>query len=314
MSFQFMRPKTKVRIKKNEESQRVLDELESYIDSTVEEPVRFLCRFWKDQAMVVTYAELRSLIENESAAEKIFADWFKDYSNLVAQKMTPLWEDAMFAGCRSNLFLKDVGFLFRTSQTDVNQWLLTHTAEMVTNCLDEQQKAIQYLIAESIGANMSSAETARYIRPTIGLTQKQSAANLRYYHTMKEQLKAEHPRMKPENIEQKARHSAARYAEKQHRYRAETIARTEIATAYHEGNDAAVRQAVELGYVPKLNKVWSTSGDKKVCRSCAALDGDCVGMDLEFSFQSGRRIQSVRLPPAHPRCACALKYEEVKED
>lgn len=314
MSYRFMRPKTQVRITKNEESQRVLDELESYMDRAVDEPIQFLARFWKDQSAVITYAGLRAVIENESFAKKLFADWFKDYSNLVAQKMTPLWEDAMFAGCRSNLFLKDVGFVFRTSETDISQWILTHTAELVTNCLDEQKKAIQYLVAESIAANMSPTETARYIRPTIGLTQRQAAANMKHYHAVKEKLKAEHPRMKPENIERKARHAAARYAEKQHRHRAETIARTEIATAYHRGNDAAVRQAMEQGYAPKLKKIWSTSKDKKVCRSCAALEGVQADVDAEFTYKSGRRMQTVLMPPVHPRCACALKYVEVKAD
>ena len=62
MAFRFMKPKSRARpIKKSEESQDVLDKLQEYLDSALEEPVRFLVRFWRDQAAVITYKELRRI-------------------------------------------------------------------------------------------------------------------------------------------------------------------------------------------------------------------------------------------------------------
>lgn len=52
----------------------------------------------------------------------------------------------------------------------------------------------------------------------VGLTERQAAANLKYYNSIKERLTTDHPRMKPESIERKAREAASKYAERQQRY------------------------------------------------------------------------------------------------
>ena len=69
-----------------------------------------------------------------------------------------------------------------SSESWVRSWIVDHTGDLITNCCNEQVSAIRYLIAEAESLNMSSAETARYIRPTIGLTERQAAANLKYYN------------------------------------------------------------------------------------------------------------------------------------
>ena len=171
--------------------------------------------------------------------------------------------------------------------------------------------AVRYLIAEAQSLGMGSDETARYIRPTVGLTERQAAANLRHYNSVKTQLRADHPRMKEESIERKARTAAAKYAERQQRYRAETIARTEIAQAYNAGADAFIREAMRHDLMPEMKKEWSTALDGRVCKECQALEGVQISMDDSFEAQSGRRNVTVLLPPLHPRCKCAVKYVEV---
>lgn len=318
MSFHFKLPKVRRPIRKSEESQRVLDRLREYLDSGAEEPMRFLVRFWSDQGTAITYKELRSIVENEDVPEETINDWLHDYSKLVAERITPLWTASMIAGWKSNPLFEDmeIDFEFRASEENVRRWLTKRAAELVTNCGEEQREALRYLIAESMNHQMAPAETARYLRATIGLTRQQAAANLNFYQTVKERLKADHPRMSSESIEKKARRAAAKYAEKQHRYRAETIARTEMATAYHQGNDEAVRQAQEQGLMPEVRKVWSTADDDKVCAVCRALEGMEADMDAEFSVKTGvkvKRTMAATLPPMHPRCACAVKYVEVKK-
>ena len=118
--------------------------------------------------------------------------------------------------------------------------------------------------------------------------------------------------MKPESIERKAREAASKYAERQQRYRAETIVRSEIAQAYNRGADAFVREAVTAGNLPEMEKEWSTALDGHVCASCAALEGTKIGMDDEFETVSGRREITTSIPPLHPRCKCAVKYVRVK--
>lgn len=314
MGFIFMKPKARChKVRKSAESQAALDRLNSFLEGALDEPVRFLVRFWGDQRTVITYAELRRIITDEDVPQDIMDDWFHDYSTLLSERITPMWWDAMITGYRSNPAFEGTGFQFNSSEENVRRWMADRSAELVTNCCREQQEAIRYLVAESISHQMAPAELARYIRPTIGLTERQAAANLRYYENMKSQLSENHPRVKPESIENRAREAAARYAERQQRYRAETIARTELVTAYHQGNDEAVRQAMAQNLMPPMKKIWSTSGDDKVCPACSALEGMEIGMDDGFKFTSGRRTMEVELPPAHPRCACAVMYVEEKQ-
>lgn len=51
-----IRPRSRA-VKKSEESQRVLDALDVYLEGNIDEPVRWLVRFWQDQAAVMLYRE-----------------------------------------------------------------------------------------------------------------------------------------------------------------------------------------------------------------------------------------------------------------
>ena len=275
-----IRPRSRA-VKKSEESQRVLDALDAYLEGNIDEPVRWLVRFWQDQAAVMLYRELRELVIGETDPESLFDIWFQDYSKMLSEKMTPVWEQAFLEGWKNNSLFCGAEDVI-SSESWVRSWIVDHTGDLITNCCNEQVSAIRYLIAEAESLNMSSAETARYIRPTIGLTERQAAANLKYYNSIKERLTTDHPRMKPESIERKAREAASKYAERQQRYRAETIARSEIAQAYNHGADAFVREAVTAGNLPEMEKEWSTALNGHVCASCAALEGAKIGMDDEF--------------------------------
>lgn len=301
-------------IKKNEESQRVLDALDEYLESNIDEPMRWLVNFWTNQGIALTYRELRSIVTEEDVPTNILNDWFHDYSVLLAEKITPMWRDAIEAGWRSDPRFNGMGMDINSAETHVRQWLSTRAGELITSCCDEQVNAIRYIVSEANAKGLSSAETARYIRPVIGLNERQAEANLKHYMSVKEKLKADHPRMSEETIERRARTSAAKYAERQHRYRAETIARCEVATAFNQGNDTAIRQAMQEDLFPKMEKEWSTAKDGNVCKACLVLEGKRIGMDDEFSAPSGRKTIMVLLPPLHPRCKCAVKYVEVKEE
>ncbi len=154
-------------------------------------------------------------------------------------------------------------------------------------------------------------ELSRLIRPCIGLTEGDTKAATRFYDNIVATLKEEHPRMKPESIQKKALDATQKYAERKHRQRAMTIAQTESAFAYNRGADEGIRQAQDQGYLGIMKKRWSTSGDDAVCELCASLEGVEVAMDSDFNI-GGRLLFSGQhmLPPAHPRCACAIEYIE----
>ena len=114
-------------------------------------------------------------------------------------------------------------------------WIQQRGAEFITASSTEQRDAIKALLAQSVRERHSVDELARLIRPCIGLTEPQAKANIRYYENITSSLRKQHPKMKAETIQRRAREAASKYAEKQHRQRAMTIAQTEMATSYNKG-------------------------------------------------------------------------------
>lgn len=314
MAFRIMRPK-RLRKAKSGNSQEVLRRLEEYLKTECDKPVEILCGFWKDQQNAITYQELRQAVLDGTLDVETVEEWRQDYSILTAGKLNSLWTAALVAGPAGQPVLDNILFEFNTQTPSIMEWIKERGANFVTVCTEEQQDAIAALLTKKMRDGHTVDELARMIRPCIGLTEGQAVANARYYDSIVETLKKEHPRMKSENIRKKAREAAQKYAEKQHRERAFTIAQTESAFAYNRGADYGIRQAQEQGYLGVMKKRWSTSGDDAVCSTCSALEGTEIDMDSEFNF-GGRVLFSGHhmLPPAHPRCACAVEYiEEVIE-
>lgn len=224
-----------------------------------------------------------------------------------------MWLEAIVAGQLSNAILDEIRgkeFEFDATDEGIRNWIKDRGSEFVTNAVQEQKKAIQRLTMKAVREDLSPNELARVIRPCIGLTERQAQANLRYYNHIKEQLRKDHPRMKEETIVRRARDKALKYAEKQHRYRAETIAQTELAEAYNAGAHQGIKQAQERGYIGHVKKVWVTARQDNVCKHCEAVEG--VSKEMDEYFDVGK-CGRVLIPPAHPRCRCVVKYVEVEE-
>ena len=66
--------------------------------------------------------------------------------------------------------------------------------------------------------------------------------------------------------------------------------------------------------MPNQKKIWSTSGSGNVCSMCEDLEGTEVDMDGKFSGKIGKKTYEVEIPPIHPRCACAVLYEDTGEE
>ena len=311
----WMRPPHRVRKrKKSIEAQAVLDKLQAYLDGNTEVPVKMLCGFWKDQQDAITYQEIREAVKAGMLDEAAFQEWARDYSVLVARNLEPVWERAMAAGAASQTLLSGTSFTFNMQAPGVVQWISQRGAAFVTACSEEQKKAVSSLLAQKVVESHTVDELARLIRPCIGLTDGQSKATLRYYDNIAASLRENHPRMKPERIQQKATDAAAKYAERQHRQRAVTIAQTEMAFAYNRGADEGIRQAQAQNLIGAVEKRWSTSGDENVCSTCEALDGVQIGMEGGFGFARRELFEGQDLlPPAHPRCGCAVMYIEVEK-
>lgn len=223
-----------------------------------------------------------------------------------------MWTKAIEAGVKGQPILDNLAFEFNTQTPGLLKWINERGAQLVTACTQEQKEAIAALLTKKMREQHTVDELSRFIRPCIGLTKGDAKAVAKLYDSIIENLKKEHPRMKPESMQKKALDAACKYAERKHRQRAMTIARTESAFAYNRGADAGVRQAQEQGYLGTVKKRWSTSGDDRVCSICQALEGMEIEMEKGFPFK-GRMLFPGQdlLPPAHPNCGCAVEYIEV---
>ncbi|MCI8285422.1 MAG: hypothetical protein HFE90_09220 [Firmicutes bacterium] len=291
----------------------VLKRLENYLNGNFDELVKILCGFWKDQQDAISYQELREAVINGKLDASTWKAWSHDYSVLVSSKLKGVWEEAVKAGSKGQPIMDGLNFSFNPQSAGIMKWITERGADFVTNSTNEQKKAIQHLLAKNVREKHTVDELAKVIRPCIGLTKQQAAANQRYYDNIVETLKKEHPKMKRESIQKKAREAAAKYAERQHRGRAMTIAQTEMAFAYNWGAHEGIKQAQRLGYIGAVVKRWSTAGGDRVCKVCEALEGVEVGMDSKFNISLKAVFSDQHmLPPAHPRCMCAIEYVEAE--
>lgn len=314
MAFLFKKPKAGKKIR-SRDGQEILKRLNDYLDGNCEKPVKFLVSFWQDQETSFSYKELRQAILDGSLSEETVRLWQQDYTKLVADKMYPVWMDAIKAGASGQRIFDGLpsGFSLNTGIPNVVSWISSKGAAFVTSVTEEQRKAIDALLVKRVADKYTVDELARVIRPCIGLTEGQAKANEKYYNSIKEKLAEEHPRMKKESIEEKARTAQLKYAAKQHRQRAYTIAHTEMAFAFNKGMDETIRKAQAEGLIGRVEKRWMTAAIGNVCAVCLGLEGTRIGMDEEFCFPGKVLFPGHKLtPPAHPRCRCAVQYVEVE--
>ena len=304
-------------IQKSTETAEVLRLLRSFLDANEPSLARFLVNTWNSQGNAITYKELREAILNGDIDPELLYDWMEDYSRFVAAELRPAWEQAM-AAAAAELTRKYPTYFFDPMADGVRAWAESRAAEFVTNITQTQMEGLRAVVQRaSVLEDLTVGELAKAIRPMVGLTATQAAANMRYYET----LRANGVSAK------RALERAIRYSARQHRDRAYLIARTELAMAYNNGAHEGTKQAQAAGLIGECIKEWCTADDERVCAVCGSLDGTRWAMDDDVMFEqtykrSGntvtRRInpnladpEAGKKPPAHPGCRCAVKYVEV---
>ena len=278
----------------------VLTRLRTFLDAEEPQLMRWLVSVWNKQQSAITYAELREAILNGYMSVQQLEKWQLDYAKFVNDKLAPAWERAFKAGiANANTAIYD------PFTTAMGEFIQRRGAELITNMTTEQQNAIRAMTLHAAYHNELSVDSlARVVRPVIGLTKPQAVANLNYYNGQVEaHLEAG---MTQARAEARAREAAAKYAGRQHRYRAQNIARTELAYAYNQGSYGGTKDAQLKGFIGDCAKEWLTAADERVCPTCGSIEGETVNMDAMFSI-------GVLLPPAHPSCRCGVAYIQVAE-
>lgn len=302
--IRFTKAKKKpVKPKQPKTSTDVLAKLNDYLNQTEPETMRFLVGALEGMQNEVSYKELRQAYLSGGLTFAQFTDWQHRYSKLVTDVLLKKWMEAaeQAAEAEKNKFPK---FNYNPAQSSAMEWLEAHAAELVTNMARDQMDAINAMVRHFSGYTaITPDEAAIQIRACIGLTKPQALANVRYREAFAAAYMKQHPKTKMEVVERKARAAAAKYAGRQHRYRAMCIARTELAFGYNAGAYGATKDAQKQGYIGECKKKWLTAFDERVCPICSAMDGELADMDEKFTNGS-------LLPPGHPQCRCAVAYEE----
>ena len=268
--------------------------LNGFIDYSSPKLATVLNRTWKNQQQAITYKEIREAIYNGQLDMSYLQQWQQDYSKFIINGYAPLAQQAIDNAAKGLVTRYGVN-LRDTTPGYIDSFISQHGGQLIREVSEEQYKAINVLVRQATMAeDMTVDQLARAIRPTVGLTTRQSQAAMNVYNQA----------IADGYTPQQARNIQAKYAERVHRIRANTIAQTEMAYAFNYGEQMAVEQAIKDGLIGSADKEWSTAEDERVCKHCGPLDGETVPLDGVFSIGK-------KLPPAHPNCRCAIKYVNI---
>lgn len=148
----------------------------------------FLHNLWNAQSNAITYKELREAIMNGYLDEATLQAWQQDYSLFVKSHLEPIWQQAAKAGADALAATASGGWVFDPMSDAMTAWIKDHGAEWVTKINDETRDAMRAMIEASTKGQFTVDELSRAIRPLIGLTEPQAAANLKYYASVKKNL------------------------------------------------------------------------------------------------------------------------------
>lgn len=297
--------KEKKIIQKDAAAITALQKLRSFLNGAEPDLVYFLVNTWRFQGKAITYKELREAILAGDITGDLLDQWMQDYNKFVVKHLQPAWQEAMEAAV-ADMEAKYPDWYFDPYADGVREWTTQKSAEFVTSVTNTQIMGLRAVVQKAaVMEDMSVDQLARAIRPMVGLYHQQAVANLNYYNTL----------ITSGMAEQKALDLSTRYAARQHRYRGYLIARTELAFAYNQASYEGTKQAQAAGYMGDVVKVWCTADDERTCSICGGLDGQEIGMDDDFDFDTKLATPAnptiLKVPPAHPSCRCTVLYKEI---
>lgn len=302
MALVFRPPKRrhKCRILKSKERD-LFQRLEEFVTKKEPELIRLLESTWIAQGNILSYEQIQAAYYQGDFTGEVWLSWEQLYSEMILERMSPLWDSAAMVA------MADISVEFSVplfSGADFGgDYFKKYGGNLITNLANSQREAIQMTLWNLYqNQNFTAIQASYYLRPLIGLTTPQIKANTRYYENTWQAMLGENPNLLPDQAQERAREFAEKYAAKQHRYRAQMIARTELTTFFNAGHDLAIEEAMALGLLPDMDCIWSTSANESTCDLCSAMEGERVPKGKPFS-------NGLKFPPVHPHCGCVVMYE-----
>ncbi len=251
-----------------------------------------------------------------------------------------------------DLLLRDpdgsrVVFRFGVRNPEAEEWLRSHSAQLVTRIIEDQREGIRTALTEGLARGDNPRTTAlsvvgRVNRVTgkreggvIGLTAQQERAAARALGELlsgePDQLRAYLARERRDKRFDRVVGKAitgsekldvetvnkivGRYSDRLLQLRGEMLARTETMFALGSARNEAMRQAIVSGKVDAdlVTKHWRSAGDGRVRHSHRVLNGQSVGFNDAFLSPWGNRLRFPGDPEAPisetSGCRCTVEYK-----
>jgi len=199
---------------------------------------------------------------------------------------------------------------------------------LVSGLTTEMKQAIVGYLQAGLQAGVNPVETARNLRPLLGLTARQMTAAANYRRLLTGGAKGQpllealsrasrDGRFDPSILraaltkqpmpEAQVARQVARFEERLLKQRAETLARTETITALFRGQQLRWQQAIDQGKVESghLRQFWHVAKDERtcpICREIPVLNPEGVAFGDPFETPLG----PVAGPAMHPNCRCVV--------
>lgn len=314
----------KTRVRKNEEEDAYLDEIEtlSPMEYETAEQVATVIgdALGRVSASANTEAFLQAISQNNLAQANLILSW-GELADAV-QILGDILYAQMRSGGALGLPSVSVGFNFNFDATNrfALDWARTEATKRIANLTFEQQGLVSQTLVQALSGALDVRDVARIVRQSIGLHPRWAkAVETRYQNTLLGYLQSGIPRRRAEKL---ARDVSSRYYNDLLGKRSLMIARTEVLAAHNAGRFFTFEDAVNAGIAPTnaLKKWvvrvpqrgsgttlrWQTasgrSASKKIahdspCPECLPYNGMMVPWNEPFP--SGDMM-----PPLHPNCVC----------
>lgn len=194
-------------------------------------------------------------------------------------------------------------YRFDADRPEARAWAAKEAGSLIREVSTEQRDMVREYITRSTQGEFTVQQVARGTRDVVGLTSQQAGwvENFRNREIL-DQMNSGRTFDEAYAASEKA---TERYQKRIHKYRSETIARTETIRASSEGRQQAWQQGLEEGFIsPFAQKKWLAEFD--ACDICGPL-GDMDPIPITGTFPNGE-------PPAHPNCRCDVLLIDDPEE
>ncbi|NBO54410.1 MAG: hypothetical protein EBU84_07410 [Actinobacteria bacterium] len=277
---------------------------EVLLEMSDELEARFRAEFLKQISALSKSKALRDLLEEIESGVFESGDPIDVRLNRITISTAKLDEAMRQAIARSAKITQEtVGIqgAFNVTNPEVINVARNLSVELSTNLNTTARQTIRQIITDAVEGNITRVEAANRIKQLVGLIPQHAKAVENYYN-----------KMLADGVKKSlAKKRAKEYAERLLRYRADTIARTEIARAVGTGQTEYWKQMRNEGFLPpEARRVWITAQDERVCPTCGPMNG--VLADIDGFFETG--AGAVEYPQAtHPRCRCTAGITIVNQ-